>query len=122
MKRVSLSSLGKYTHLGTFPCEKEVATNVLKNTAHIVFFFNLFYQETSYKLNESMPMSGSLHVCENSVSEIPSATVEGATFDFSAGLCFLGRGEAKGKGQGWGCTAVAAAPRVLAGEPLLCSP
>ena len=55
----------------------------------------------------------------NCVQDIPSATVEGATFYFSAGFCFLGRGEAKGRGQGRGCTAVAAAPRVLAGEPLL---
>lgn len=65
-----------------------------------------------------MPMSGSLCVCENSLSKIPSAAVERATFCVSAGLCFLGRGEAKGKGQGWGCPAGAAAPRVLAGEPL----
>lgn len=79
-----LSSLGKYTYLGFFPCEKEVATNLLKNTAHIVFF-KPFYQETSYKLSESMPVSGSLCVCENSLSKIPSAAVERATFYVSEG-------------------------------------
>lgn len=42
-----------------------------------------------------MPISGSLGVYVNSVSEIPSPIVDGATFYFSVGLCSLGRGGLK---------------------------
>lgn len=98
-----------------------MAMNALKEIAYRVF--NLFYQDTSYRLSERMPVSGSLRVCVNSVSEIPRHTVEKSNILFFRRVVLTPWVGVRphGGGQGWGALAVAAAPSHLARGPLLYS-